>query len=206
VTAFLALKIGVVAAAYLFGSVSFATLLVRTFRGLDVREAGSRNAGATNVLRTVGGPLAVATLLLDLAKGTLAVVAMRLVTADPAWAGAAGFGAVVGHVCPVWFGFRGGKGMATAFGAFLVLAPLAALSTAAVFAAVVAATRIVSLGSVTAASLLPLATGVLFGSPDAIVVAASATTALIVVAHRKNIARLIAGSERRLGDEEDRRG
>ena len=205
-TRLLALEIGVVAAAYLLGSVSFATLLVRTFHGLDVRQAGSRNAGATNVLRTAGGRMAVVTLLLDVAKGAIAAGAMRLVTHDPFWAGAAGFAAVVGHVFPVWFAFAGGKGVATALGAFLVLSPLAALSVAAVFAAVVAATRLVSLGSLTAASLLPLATGLVFGAPDAVVLAAAATTALLVVAHRKNISRLVAGTERRLGDEEDLTG
>ena len=203
---FLALQVAIVAGAYLLGSVSFATLVVRAFHGLDVREAGSRNAGATNVLRTAGGRLAVVTLLLDAAKGAIAVGAMRLVTHDPFWAGIAGFAAVVGHVFPVWFAFVGGQGVATALGAFLVLAPLAALSMMAVFAAVVAGTRLVSLGSLTAASLLPLVTGLVFGAPDAIVVTAAATTALLVAAHRKNIARLIAGTERRLGDEEDLTG
>jgi glycerol-3-phosphate acyltransferase PlsY len=202
----LAFQLGIVAGAYLLGSISFATLLVRTFHGLDVREAGSRNAGATNVFRTAGGRLAIVTLLLDAAKGAIAVLTMRLVTHDPFWAGMAGIAAVVGHVFPVWFAFAGGKGMATALGAFLVLSPLAALSMLAVFAAVVAATRLVSLGSLTAAGLLPLATGLVFGAPDAIVVAAATTTALLVVAHRKNIARLIAGTEPRLGDEEDRTG
>ena len=131
---------------------------------------------------------------------------MKLVTHDPFWAGAAGFAAMLGHVFPVWFAFAGGKGVATALGAFLVLAPLAALSVTAAFAGVVAATRLVSLGSVTAASLLPLATGLVFGAPDAIVLTAAATTTLLLVAHRKNIGRLIAGTERRLGDEEDRTG
>ncbi len=205
-TPFLVLEIGIVAAAYLLGSISFATLLVRTFHGLDVREAGSRNAGATNVLRTVGRRLAVFTLLLDIAKGAVAVYGMSSVTADPFWRGAAAVAVIVGHVFPVWFAFAGGKGVATALGAFLFLSPLAALSVTAVFVAVVAATRLVSLGSVTAASLLPLATGLVFGAADAVVLAAAATTALLIVAHRKNISRLIAGTERTLGDEEDRTG
>jgi glycerol-3-phosphate acyltransferase PlsY len=206
VTRFLALRLGVLAVSYLLGSVSFATLVVRAFRGLDVREEGSRNAGAMNVLRTAGGRLAVCTLLLDVAKGAAAVLAMGWLTADPAWRGGAAVAVIVGHVFPVWFAFRGGKGVATALGAFLVLAPLAALSATVVFAAVVVATRLVSLGSLTAAGLLPLATGLVFGAPDEVVLAAAAATVLIIAAHRKNIARLVVGTERRLGDEEDRTG
>ena len=200
----LLLRLGVTAVAYLLGSVSFATLIVKLFHGADVRHLGSGNAGATNVFRSAGGRLAAATLLLDVAKGAAAVYAMKLVTPDPSWTGAAGVAAVVGHVFPVWFAFAGGKGAATAFGAFALLAPWAAISVAVVFGLVVATTRLVSLGSVTAASLLPMASGLVFGSPDAVVVAAAATTLLLLVAHRKNIARLFAGTERKLGDEEDR--
>jgi acyl phosphate:glycerol-3-phosphate acyltransferase len=187
------------AAAYLFGSVPFAIVLVRVFKGVDVRTQGSGNAGATNVLRTAGKGLAVGTMLLDVGKGIAAVLLMRSVTFDPRWLGAAAVAAVLGHVFPVWFSFRGGKGVATAIGSFGVLAPGAVLAVVGAFVIVVAATRFVSLGSITAACLLPLALRLLFHAPDAEVVAAAATTLLLVFSHRANIKRLLDGTERRLG-------
>ncbi len=187
------------AAAYLLGSVPFAIVLVRLFRGVDVRTQGSGNAGATNVLRTAGKGLAVGTMLLDVGKGALAVLLMQAVTYDPRWLGGAAVAAVLGHVFPVWFSFRGGKGVATAIGGFAVLAPGAVLAVVGAFVLVVAATRFVSLGSITAACLLPLAMRLLFQAPDAEVVAAAATTVLLVVSHRANIRRLLTGTERRLG-------
>lgn len=186
-------------AAYLLGSISFAIVLVRVFRGVDVRREGSGNAGATNVLRTSGKGLAMLTMLLDVAKGTAAVLLMQSVTYDPRWLGAAACAAVLGHVFPVWFGFRGGKGVATAIGAFSALCAPAVLAVVAAFVAVVAATRIVSLGSITAACLLPLAMRLLFHAPDPEVAAASAVTILLIVSHRANIRRLLEGTERRLG-------
>ncbi|MGZ5429687.1 MAG: glycerol-3-phosphate 1-O-acyltransferase PlsY [Thermoanaerobaculia bacterium] len=189
-------------AAYLLGSISFAIVLVRVFRGVDVRHEGSGTAGATNVLRTSGKRLATLTMLLDIGKGALAVLLMQAVTYDPRWLGAAACAAVLGHVFPVWFGFRGGKGVATAIGGFSVLCPLAVLAVMAVFVAVVAATRLVSLGSITAACLLPLAMRLLFHAPDPEVAAASAVTILLIVSHRANIRRLLEGTERRLGRRE----
>lgn len=189
----------VLAGAYLLGSVSFATILVYLVLGKDVRQLGSGNAGATNVLRTTGKGLAVATLILDAAKGALPVVVMRLVTYDPRWIAAAGVAAIVGHVFPIWFGFRGGKGVATAVGAFLVISPLAVLASMALFALVVATTRFVSLGSVTSACLLPIVLRLLVHAPDPEVVAALFTAALLVVSHRANIRRLVDGTERKLG-------
>ena len=190
------------AAAYLIGSLTFATILVRIFVGVDIRTVGSGNAGGTNVLRTAGKPLAIATALLDVGKGVLAVCLMEAVTYDPRWLGAAAVAAVVGHVFPVWFGFRGGKGVATAVGGFAVLAPLAILTVVAAFAAVVALTRYVSLGSLTAACLLPVTMGLVFRAPEGEVVAAVAATLILVVSHRDNIRRLLDGTERRLGGKE----
>lgn len=187
------------AAAYLFGSISFAVVLVRVIRGVDVRAEGSGNAGATNVLRTSGKALAALTMALDVGKGACAVLLMRQVTYDPRWLGAAAFLAVLGHVFPVWFSFRGGKGVATAIGGFSLLCPFAVLAVVGAFLVVVASTRFVSLGSVTAACLLPLAMRLLFHAPDPEVVAASATTLLLLVSHRANIRRLLDGSERRIG-------
>lgn len=198
-----ALEVLAVVAAYLLGSLSFATILVHAFLGKDVRELGSGNAGATNVLRTAGGRLAAATMALDVLKGAFAVLLMRGATYDPRWTGLAAVAAVLGHVFPVFFGFRGGKGVATVIGAFLVLAPLAVLLVVLVFLAVVALTRYVSLGSVTAACVLPLALRLL-RAPDAVIVTGAAMTLLLLVSHRANIRRLLAGTERRLGKKDAR--
>jgi glycerol-3-phosphate acyltransferase PlsY len=184
---------------YLLGSVSFALLLVRWRTGSDIRMEGSGNAGATNVLRSHGKTLAAAVALLDVAKGTAAVLVVRLVTADPRYAAAAGFAAVLGHVFPLYSGFRGGKGVATAVGAFLALAPLATVICLAVFIAVVAVSRYVSLGSVVAIALLPPASSLLSRASRAIVLAAAATAIVVVFKHVENLKRLARGEERKLG-------
>jgi glycerol-3-phosphate acyltransferase PlsY len=194
--AWAALLVGV---GYLLGSLSFAVLLVRRKTGRDIRTEGSGNAGATNVLRAHGKGLALAVAALDIAKGAAAVLLVRLVTADPRYAAAAGFAAILGHVFPLYYGFRGGKGVATAVGAFLVLAPLATLVCVAVFVAIVAATRYVSLGSVVAMALLPPVAGGLFHASGSVVLAAAATAVLVVLKHRENLKRLAAGTELKLG-------
>ena len=188
-----------VVVAYLLGSISFAVLLVRAKTGRDIRAEGSGNAGATNVLRSHGKRLALLVALLDVAKGIAAVLLMRLVTFDPRWAAAAGFAAILGHVFPVFYGFRGGKGVATAVGAFLALSPLALLATLVVFLVIVAATRYVSLGSVVAFALLPPIAGLLFHAPRAVVTAAGLTAVLILGKHLPNLKRLARGEERKLG-------
>ena len=188
-----------VLAAYLLGSVSFAVLLVRLKTGTDIRAEGSGNAGATNVLRAHGRKLAAAVAAADILKGSAAVLLVRLVTADPRYAAAAGLAAVLGHVFPIFYGFRGGKGVATAVGAFLALAPLATLVCVAVFVLVVALTRYVSLGSLIAIVLLPPVAGLLFRAPRAVVLAAAAIALLIVLKHTENLKRLARGEERRLG-------
>jgi glycerol-3-phosphate acyltransferase PlsY len=187
-----------VLAGYLLGSISFAVLLVRLRTGRDIRQEGSGNAGATNVLRAHGKTLAILVALLDVAKGAAAVLLVRLVTADPRYAAAAGFAAVLGHVFPIFYGFRGGKGVATAVGAFLVLAPAAMGLSVAVFVLVVVLTRYVSLGSVIAMTLLPLLAGFLGASWPA-VVAAAGTAVLVMFKHLENLKRLARGEERRLG-------
>lgn len=186
-------------AGYLLGSVSFAVLLVRRRTGRDIREEGSGNAGATNVLRSHGKGLAAAVALADVAKGAAAVLIARAFTPDPRVAAAAGFAAILGHVFPIFYGFRGGKGVATAVGAFLALAPLAALVCLGVFAGIVAATRFVSLGSVVSLCLLPITAGALFGAPRAVVWAAGGAALLVVLKHLENLKRLARGEERRLG-------
>jgi glycerol-3-phosphate acyltransferase PlsY len=188
-----------VVAGYLLGSLSFALLLVRWRTGADIRTVGSGNAGATNVMRAHGKELAAAVALLDIAKGAAAVLLVRLVTADRRYAAAAGLAAILGHVFPLYSGFRGGKGVATAVGAFLVLAPLATAVCLAVFVGVVAATRYVSLGSMIAIVLLPPAARILSHAPMAVVVAAAATAVLVVFKHVENLKRLTRGEERKLG-------
>jgi acyl phosphate:glycerol-3-phosphate acyltransferase len=188
-----------VLAGYLFGSVSFAVLLVRRRTGRDIRQEGSGSAGATNVLRSYGKGLAIAVALADIGKGAAAVLLARLFTADPRVAAAAGLAAIVGHVFPLFYGFRGGKGVATAVGAFLALAPLATLVCLAVFVLIVAATRYVSLGSVVSMCLLPPAGGLLFHAGRPVVLAAAGAALLIVLKHVENLKRLARGEERRLG-------
>ena len=189
--------------AYLLGSLTFATILVRLTRGIDIRSVGSGNAGGTNVLRTAGKPLALMVAALDILKGVAAVLLMKSITYDPRWLGAAAVAVVLGHIFPVFFGFRGGKGVATAVGSFAVLSPWAVLVIVGVFALVVATTRYVSLGSVTAGCLLPVTMGLLFHAPEGEVVAAVAVTVLLVVSHRANIRRLLSGTERKLGEKEE---
>ena len=188
-----------VGVAYLIGSFSFAVILVRLRTGRDIRSEGSGNAGATNVLRSHGKALGLAVAALDIAKGAAAVLLVRQVTADPRYAAAAGFAAILGHVFPIFYGFRGGKGVATAVGAFLVLAPLATLVCAGTFVAVVALTRYVSLGSMIAIVVLPPIAGGIFHAPVAAVAAAAGTAILVILKHRENLKRLAAGTERKLG-------
>ena len=188
-----------VVVAYLLGSVSFAVLIVRAVTGKDIRAEGSGNAGATNVLRGHGRRLALLVALLDVAKGAAAVLLMRLVTADPAWTAAAGLAAILGHVFPIFYGFRGGKGVATAVGAFLVLAPLAVLCCLGVFVLVVALTRYVSLGSVISLALLSPVAGLLFHASRPVVTAAGLTALVVLLKHLGNLKRIAKGEERKLG-------
>jgi glycerol-3-phosphate acyltransferase PlsY len=194
----MALVIGVIAAAYLVGSVPFSWLVARAFGVSDVRRVGSGNVGATNVLRSAGRPAGALALLLDVAKGALAVaLALRLAPGHPWLPAAAAAAAVVGHVYPAWLGFRGGKGAATGLGAFALLEPMAAFVAVPVFSLTVAATRFASLGSVTGAVALA-ALAFFFRGPDAVALAAVLTAALIVLRHRSNLRRILDGTERRL--------
>ncbi len=188
-----------VALAYLLGSVSFSILVVKIVARKDIREEGSGNAGATNVLRNHGAKAGIAVAVLDVAKGAAAVWAMRRITADPRYLAAAAFAVVLGHVFPVFFRFRGGKGVATTVGAFLVLAPPATAVAIALFVAVVAITRYVSLASILAATALPPVAHFLFHAPDAVVLSAGAVALVVLSKHVENLKRLAAGTERRLG-------
>lgn len=195
----------VLIAAYLLGSIPFGYLIVRAKEGGDVRESGSGGTGATNVSRRAGKLAGVVTLLLDAAKGALAVwLARSLLTTDFGinwWVAAAAIIAIFGHCFPVWLGFRGGKGVATGVGVFLSLSPLALACAALVFILVVGMTRYVSLGSITAAGAFPLCVWLLSitSSPGAtfapLITAALIGAALIIFMHRANIGRLIGGTE-----------
>ncbi len=195
--------------AYLLGSISFSLLLVRALRRVDVREVGSGNPGATNVWRTSGRWPGLLVLLLDIAKGALPVeVARRLQVPAVVVAGTA-LAAVLGHVYPVFFGFRGGKGVATGFGALACLLPFAGAAALVVFVLVVLATRYVSLGSIAAAAALPalawsLGRAGLAPPPGAAVLGlASACSAVVIVRHSINLRRLRAGTERRIDQGEE---
>jgi len=185
-------------AAYVIGSIPVGYVVARLRSGVDIRRAGSGNIGATNVLRTLGKGAAIATLLGDIAKGFVAVSLARSADAAPGWAAAGAVLAIVGNCWPVFLKFRGGKGVATGFGAFLALAPWATGPAALVWVLVVATFRYVSLGSVMACLCLPIGVAVL-GYPWAYTVAAVATAIIIIYRHRENLARLLSGSESRLG-------
>lgn len=192
---------------YLLGSIPFGYLLMRIFRGEDVRQSGSGNIGATNVSRKSPG-LGVVTLLLDALKGTAAVmlsyaVAERMGSTLPSLAPAAlaALFAVIGHVFPVWLKFRGGKGVATGLGAFVLIAPKAVLIAVFLFIAIIGVSRYVSLGSIVAVAAFPFLAWV-FGKPDlsngglALMALASL---LILVKHHTNMRRLLTRTENQMG-------
>jgi acyl phosphate:glycerol-3-phosphate acyltransferase len=192
--------------AYLIGSIPFGYLIVRSKSGDDIRQTGSGGTGATNVSRRAGKAAGVFTLVLDALKGSIAILLARvLVGMDVDWiVAAAGIAALVGHIFPVWLGFRGGKGVAIGAGVFLILAPVALLCAGVVFVAIVALTRYVSLGSIVAAAMIPLFVWLqsVFVDPVAdlrpLLTAAVVGALLIIVAHRGNIERLARGTESQL--------
>ena len=187
--------------AYLLGSIPFGYLLVRIFRNEDIRTTGSGNIGATNVVRSGAKGLGIATLLLDLGKAFLAVkLAQYLAPGNYDLAVVAAVAAILGHVFPVWLGFRGGKGVASALGVFLALTPLAAACTFAVFLIIFLLTRYVSLASIVGSATFPFF-GLHFVSVRTPVVFAGFffIPLLIIVKHHQNIHRLLTGTESRFG-------
>jgi glycerol-3-phosphate acyltransferase PlsY len=192
---------------YLLGSIPFGYLLVRVFRGEDVRQSGSGNIGATNVSRK-SPVLGVLTLLLDALKGSAAVAvgyfySGRLPNGDLPYQvmSLAALFAVLGHMFPVWLKFRGGKGVATGLGSFIVIAPKAVLVAVCIFIAVVVVFRYVSLGSICAVASFPLLVYEMhsYGSARTALAFMAATSLLIIARHHENIRRLLAGTENRLG-------
>jgi glycerol-3-phosphate acyltransferase PlsY len=187
-------------AAYLLGSIPFGLLLTKAFGRGDIRKVGSGNIGATNVARAAGLLAGVFTLVLDVAKGAGAVfLAEKLSNDSTTWMMIAAVAALLGHCFPVWLKFKGGKGVATAAGMFLVLSPLACLGALLLFLLVVMFWRYVSLGSVSAAAAMPLLIYLLWAPhhppPTAVTFGAVATALLIVYKHRGNLQRLLEGAE-----------
>jgi glycerol-3-phosphate acyltransferase PlsY len=183
--------------AYLSGSVPFGLLVARA-RGVDVRAVGSGNIGATNVARALGRKTGALVLFLDAVKGFLPAFAVRYFWPElPLVAAGAGLFAILGHVFPIWLKLHGGKGVATGLGVFLALSPLATAVAALFFFAVYATKRIVSVGSLAAATALPLAMVVL-EEPAPYVALAAAVWLLVMVRHRTNIQRLLRREERKL--------
>ena len=196
--------------AYLLGSIPFGLVLLRVFRGVDVRKTGSGNIGTANVARTAPG-LGLATLFLDSAKGLAAVLVARsiamhspAVTADPRGValitGLSALLAIVGHVFPVWLKFKGGKGVATAMGAFLGVEPWAVLILLVLYVVIYLIWHYTSLASITTAALFPVVAGIMMppAQRPALLPFLIAAALLIVVKHHENIRRLLAGTENRL--------
>lgn len=188
--------LGAVILAYLMGGIPFGFLLVKIATGRDVRAEGSGNIGATNVLRTTGRGVAVATLLLDIAKGFAAVwLAAKMTGNDATWMAAAAIAVMAGHAYPIFLNFKGGKAVASFIGAFLYLTPLPLVAVLIVFVAIVAATRQISAGSVIAAATFPFGVWLIDHPPLPVFLAALLAGAFIVYRHRSNIERIRAGKE-----------
>lgn len=189
---------------YLIGSISFSYLISKKIAGIDIRSHGSGNAGATNTLRVLGKGPAILVLLLDAAKGLLAMGITHLLTGgDPVAYAMSGLFAIAGHNWPIFFGFRGGKGIATTLGVALGFSPLAFLIGAVLAVVTIAITRYVSLGSLILVSVLPIAIYVL-DKPNAFVWTSLALAVFAYIRHYNNIRNLLAGNERKLGDRSHR--
>jgi glycerol-3-phosphate acyltransferase PlsY len=192
---------------YLLGSIPVGYLIVSATTGSDVRQTGSGGTGATNVSRRAGTGAGVITLILDALKGAAAVLIASIffTGVDSAWwLGASGLIAMIGHIFPIWLGFRGGKGVATGVGVFAVLTPFAVFCSAVAFVGIFTVTRYVSLASITAALMLPvfvLIYGLFEPGLDMIpnLVIALLGAILIVLAHSANIGRLLSGTESKFG-------
>ena len=188
--------LGALAFGYLLGSIPFGLLLTKMFGGPDIRSIGSGPIGATNVLRTGRKGLAAATLLCDMLKGTAAVLLARYFLGAEA-ALAAGLGAFLGHLFPVWLGFKGGKGVATFIGVLLGFSWIAVVIFAAIWAAIAAVTRYSSLAGLLACAATPAVLWSLGLATAALLFFVLAL--LVFIMHRANIARLIAGTESKIG-------
>jgi acyl phosphate:glycerol-3-phosphate acyltransferase len=181
--------------AYLLGSVPTGLLLARAL-GVNIRETGSGNIGATNVYRTMGRKVGILTLLGDCLKGVIPVLVAKWLDLPDVWIAAVGLAAFLGHVYTIFLGFKGGKGVATALGVFLATSPLSVLIAIGVFSLVLYSWRYVSLASITAAVVIPILVWLIELKPELIVMS-FLIAAIVIFRHRENIARLRAGTENR---------
>lgn len=201
----ISLSVIAIVLAYLAGSIPNAVWAGKLFHGIDVREHGSGNAGATNTVRVLGWKTGIPVLLFDLFKGWLAAMLPRFLDAAPESSEtlmvlqiACGLAAILGHVFPVFAGFRGGKGVATTFGVLLALHPLLTLTCAGIFLVVLLASGYVSLGSMIAVAMFPILLVTLFRSPSVwLTVFSVIVAAAVIITHTKNIKRLLRGEEKR---------
>ena len=204
-------KLVLVAAAYLLGSVPFGVVLTRVFTGRDVRQVGSGNIGASNVTRAAGKAAGVLTLVLDAAKASLPMIATSWMlrgeglASQELWTVLVGLAAFFGHVFPVWLGFKGGKGVATALGVFVVLAPIPSLLALVAFGVAIAATRVPAVGSLAGTAVCCGGTFVQIliergfrGLASSVPWAGLVVSAVIVLRHRSNIERLLKGAENKV--------
>jgi glycerol-3-phosphate acyltransferase PlsY len=191
------LNILLVIFAYLLGSIPTGLVLSKALAGIDPRQGGSRNIGATNVMRTAGKALGAVTLIGDVLKGVIPVCIVLLLERGQGWVAGAGLAAFLGHCFPIYIGFRGGKGVATALGIYLPLTPLAVLVNIFVFAGAVGISRMVSVSSISAAVAMPLLIW-LWGYSLPYLILSLCVDAIIIYRHKENIRRLIQGRENRL--------
>jgi glycerol-3-phosphate acyltransferase PlsY len=214
------LPVALVALAYLIGSIPFSFLIVKLVAGKDVREHGSQNVGATNVARTAGKVPGIVALLLDIAKGYAVVAIARYLVSRPEWpfeagvqpwqsrefwVAGAGLIAVLAHMFPVWLRFHGGKGVATGIGVVLALDPLVTLAVFILFVIVLLVFRYVSLASIVGAASIPLFFRFMGnGAPFWWIVMSIGISLAVIMKHHGNIARLVHGTERRLGQKKER--
>ena len=193
------MEIAIVVGAYLFGSVPTALIVVRLATGDDVRANGSRNVGATNALRLAGWKIGLLVTIVDFAKGVLPVLVMSIINPASRWLAAVMAAAVLGHCFSVWIGFKGGKGVATAFGAFVMLAPRPALVVVVLWLTILLLWQYAALSSTVAAAVFPALAFTMMHPPVVLLTALSAVCILIIVRHAGNIRNLVSGVEPKVG-------
>ena len=186
--------------AYLLGSIPFGYLIVRWLKGLDIRTTGSGSIGATNVMRNLGVAGFVVTFILDVAKGTAAVLITSKLTAhDSPWVALAAIVGILGHCYPVWLRFKGGKGVATGVGVFLALSPIPVGLVLGIFVVVLAISRYVSLSSILATAAFPVLVYFIDHPPWPLLVGATGGATIVIARHHANIGRLLKGTENQVG-------
>lgn len=195
-------EIFLVVLSYFIGSHPTAYLIVRFFTGQDVRKLGSGNVGGTNALRAAGLKIGVAVTIIDCAKGAIPVLLMRWYDPASKWQALAMLAAVLGHCFPVWLRFKGGKGVATGLGAFMVLSPKASLAALGLWLLILIIGRYVSVASMLASALFPLLLYYISGPPMTVLWAVTLAAAIIVLRHQPNMKKLMRGEENRLGSDD----